>query len=204
MSMPMPMPMDKESYDTFSKDTAMVETELSSLKLTQVMKSIKTKPPNSVDPIEWITWYIHNEEVNSCLVQTTYADFELSTTENKSVNGKIVKLLTLSLHRIDDRPHVVPVPTTQTQQVTQYNPQTIATHRRMLLIEKIMKELRIAKKSHLEHAIHGFVIYRLNGEYLGGQQVEQAYTNLVQALKQKKEPDQMIETDEQKIIYVKI
>jgi len=144
------------------------------------------------DPLAWIGWYIAQQEQNCCYVSTNYKDFEMSLTEIKRTNNQTMRLFHLCMYRVDDKP----VASTATlPSITTPKEQAIASHRRFLLIDHALKELRQAKKKQTQFPIHGMVVYRMNQEFLGSALVDESYARVLKELESRKEADQTFYAD---------
>lgn len=159
-------------------------------------KDLSTKPTQP-DPLQWMTWYIFSKQVNSCLVQTPYLDYEVTLQETKSkTGGKTMRLLNLCIYRADGQP----VPSPLLSALAPPHPDAIASHRRLSIIEHSLKEIKIHKKQQPDDGIHGLVVYRLNFELLLPQN-DTSYKAIVQRLQSQNE--QLFEDTEQKVLYIK-
>jgi hypothetical protein len=162
--------------------------------------------PTNQDPIAFVKWYILSGEPNSCFIKTSYIDFELSRREVKRSNGPPMRLLDLCMYRVDTSP----VCLEKEKQGNSNKPETvqnhaIASHRRFLLIEHTLKELRNLKKQTMIPVIHGLVVYRMNHELLASSVVDESYTKVLLLLDAQKEADQTFYADvENKSLCFKI
>ncbi len=182
----------KAGFNSPSASTPMDTSVSSTISLKAIEKNEKNEnkmemPGKERDPVEWINWYVETRQQNSCLVNTLYADFELSLTETKRVGSLAIRLLNLCMYRIDDTPVLA------SKQITK--PQEVATHRRFLLIDHTLKILRQLKKKNPNELIHGLIVYRLNAELLLNPLIDASYAHVMQGLCASKEKDQMFEHD---------
>ena len=155
--------------------------------------------PTQPDPLQWTTWYIFSKQVNSCLVQTPYLDYEMTLQETTSKSGgKTMRLLNLCIYRADGQP--VPLPSVVNASSITTSPEAISSHRRFSIIQHALKEIKTYKKQYPEEGIHGLVVYRLNFELLLPQN-DASYKAIVQHLQSQNE--QVFEDGEQKVLYIK-